>query len=403
MAGKSGADIPQGDWEAIAAYLASLNARGTGGAAAGAAGTSGGAEQQLTWWAVVSPTWREGNDNMELPGFFPNTWVGANWQQANGPLSARATACVTCHNEPGQGSHIEIVEAAVRIDLVNLICRRDSPVKSVVDAGRFIVPFGAFSSQVNPGVYRTVAQPLMYNMGQRLFPGQLGDPVLPMPYADTGANYNLAVPVLGKTTATFDMYVVNGLRGTASGIDFYNSRNYVQNNKEPAVGTRVTLGNQFVRLGSSLTAGRFNDDGSLPNNQGLYYHIYGFDLQMHYENLLRFQVEYANRDTDRVVALPGQLIAREHVGGMYMEGEVRLRRTSKLSFLVRYDLLDRRSVVPPPGSSLPTGNFDVRRTTAGINYQLTGNSLLMLNYERWILPGPLPDLNVYGIRWAATF
>ena len=56
-----------------------------------------------------------------------------------------------------------------------------------------------------------------------------------------------------------------------------------------------------------------------------------------------------------------------------------------------------------PGSTIPTGRFDVRRTTGGINYQLTGNSLLMFNYERWILPAPLPDLNVYGIRWAATF
>lgn len=50
-----------------------------------------------------------------------------------------------------------------------------------------------------------------------------------------------------------------------------------------------------------------------------------------------------------------------------------------------------------------TGRFDIRRTTWGINYQLAGNSLLMVNYERWILPGPLPDLNVYGVRWAATF
>ncbi|HVA48760.1 MAG TPA: hypothetical protein VNH11_20510 [Pirellulales bacterium] len=104
-----------------------------------------------------------------------------------------------------------------------------------------------------------------------------------------------------------------------------------------------------------------------------------------------------------MVSLPGQLVAREHIGGMYMEGEVRLRKESKLSYLVRYDLLDHRSIVPPPGSTLTTGRFDVKRTTVGVNYQLTGNSLLMLNYERWVLPGPLPDLNVYGVRWAATF
>ncbi|HEV3343236.1 MAG TPA: hypothetical protein VG125_22885 [Pirellulales bacterium] len=402
MAGKSGADVPQGDWEAIATYLASLSAR-TGGGAGGSAASATTDEQQLSLWAVFSPTWREGNDNMELPGFFPQTWVGANWQ-GKGALSGRVTACVTCHIEAGNAHRIELVEAALRVDLVNLVCHRDSPVKAIVDAGRFIVPFGAFSSQVNPGAYRTVATPLIYTMGQRVFPGDIGDPVLPMPYADQGANFNMSVPVIGKTTATLDAYVVNGLRGTSTGIDFYDSRNYVSGNKEPALGTRATLGNQFVRLGGSLTSGRFNDDtGSGPRSQGLYYRIYGVDLTARYENLLRFQIEYANRDTDRVVSLPGQLLAREHVGGMYMEGEVRFHRKSKWSYLVRYDLLDHRSVVPPPGSTLPTGNFDVKRTTAGVNYQLTGNSLLMLNYERWILPGPLPDLNVYGVRWAATF
>jgi cytochrome c553 len=402
MAGKSGADVPQGDWEAIATYLASLSARsgGRGGAAGGSALTP---EQQLSLWAVFSPTWREGNDHMEYPGFFPTTWVGANFQ-SKGPLSARATACVTCHTEAGNAHRIELVEAALRVDLVNLVCHRDSPVKAIVDAGRFIVPFGAFSSQVNPGAYRTVATPLIFTMGQRVFPGDIGDPVLPMPYADQGANFSGSIPVIGQTTATLDAYIVNGLRGTSTGIDFYDSRNYVTGNKEPAIGTRATLGNQFVRLGGSLTAGRFNDDaGSGPHNQALYYRIYGFDLTARYENLFRFQIEYANRDTDRVVNLPGQLIAREHVGGMYMESEVRFKKKSKWSYLVRYDLLDHRSVAPVPGSTIPTGRFDVRRTTGGINYQLTGNSLLMFNYERWILPAPLPDLNVYGIRWAATF
>jgi cytochrome c5 len=410
MAGKSGADVPQGDWEAIATYLASLSAPAAAGGAATAAGAGAGAaaaaatpEQQFSLWATFSPYWREGNDHMEYPGFFPQTWVGANWQ-GSGPLSARVTACVTCHTEPGNAHRIELVEAALRVDLVNLICHRDSPIKAIVDAGRFVVPFGAFSAQVNPGVYRTVAKPLIFTMGQRVFPGDLGDPVLPMPYADQGANYNMLVPLHDKITATLDAYVVNGLRGSSTGIDFFASRNYVAGNKEPAIGTRATLGNQFVRLGGSLTAGRFNDDsGSGPHNQGLYYRIYGFDLTARYENLLRFQIEYADRDNDRVVSLPGQLVAREHVGGMYMEGEVRLKKKSKFSFLMRYDLLDHRSVLPPPGSVLTTGRFDVKRTTVGINYQLAGNSLLMVNYERWILPGPLPDLNVYGVRWAATF
>jgi len=166
MAGKSGADVPQSDWEAIATYLASLNApaAATGdGAAAAATAAPETPEQQFALWATFSPTWRAGNDHMELPGFFPQTWVGVNWQSKSA-LSARATACVTCHTEPGNAHRVELVEAAMRVDLMNLACGRDTPVKAVVDAGRFVVPFGAFSSQVNPGVYRTVALPLIFTM-----------------------------------------------------------------------------------------------------------------------------------------------------------------------------------------------------------------------------------------------
>src|SRR5581483_69057 len=47
MAGKSGADVPQGDWEAIATYLASLSAPAAGGAA-GSAGAASADEQQLS-------------------------------------------------------------------------------------------------------------------------------------------------------------------------------------------------------------------------------------------------------------------------------------------------------------------------------------------------------------------
>jgi hypothetical protein len=402
MAGKSGADVPQSDWEAIATYLTSLSAPAAGNGAAGAAATR--EEQQLSVYATFSPTFREGNDNLELPGFMPQTWVGAAWTQAKGPLSARATACVTCHIEPGNGHRVELVEAAMRLDVAKWICDRDTNVKVNVDAGRFIVPFGAFSAQVNPGVYRTVSTPLIFNMGQRVQQANIGDPVLPMPYADQGALINGSLPIGERLNATLDTYIVNGLRGNSTGIDFYQSRNYVDNNKEPAVGGRMTFGGQWVRFGSSLTAGRFNDDtGSGPHAQGLYYKIYGIDVTARYKDFARFQFEYAQRDSDRVVALPGLLISRERVGGLYFEGEVRLFKKPRISFLMRYDMLNRDSLRPPPGSILTVGDFSVTRTTYGLNTTLAGGSLLMLNLEHWHLPNPLHDIDVLGIRWAATF
>ncbi|MBP86041.1 MAG: hypothetical protein CMJ64_04885 [Planctomycetaceae bacterium] len=58
------------------------------------------------------------------------------------------------------------------------------------EAGRLIVPFGAFSATAHPGANRAVTNPLMFNMGRRVF-GNVGpprQPVLPMPYADEGVN-----------------------------------------------------------------------------------------------------------------------------------------------------------------------------------------------------------------------
>src|SRR2546430_13978893 len=112
--------------------------------------------------------------------------------------------------------------------------------KGNVDAGRFIVPFGAFSAQSDPSLYRTVSTPLIFNMGQRLFNQDLGFPVLPMPYADEGINLNLSLPVCdcccGKRpiTITTDTYLVNGLEGASSGIDYIQSRDLLDNNNRVA-------------------------------------------------------------------------------------------------------------------------------------------------------------------------
>src|SRR5205807_10231113 len=115
------------------------------------------------------PQWRGGNNQLQNPGFGPLAWIGANWQ--GNIVSARATICISCHgvHEPGQISRIEPVEAAVRVDLSEFLDRHCHGMKGSIDAGRFVVPFGAFSAMVDPSLYRTVSLPLIFNMGQRLF------------------------------------------------------------------------------------------------------------------------------------------------------------------------------------------------------------------------------------------
>ncbi|HVC93508.1 MAG TPA: hypothetical protein VND64_07440 [Pirellulales bacterium] len=410
MAGKPDAQIPENVHESIATYLASRNQGGNGGKEGGGSGADGGS--QFSFTGTFSPLWRGAEKALQDPGFFPSTWLGAAWQ-SEGPVSARATACTTCHSE----SKFDLVEAAVRFDVTKYLrsrsrCKGESeaPQASVaIEAGRFVVPFGAFYQQVNPGVYRTVSQPLIYNMGQRVFAtangaGDLGFPVLPMPYSDTGATTSIGLQIAENLNATFDAYLVNGLQGGANGIDFVQTRlQYYDNNSLPSGGGRFTIGDKYLRLGGSIMGGRFNSNaGNGPLNQGMDYLIFGLDAVFRWKDRLRVQFEYAQRNSDRLGTLPAAIF-RERVGGFYLEGEAMISRRWNMSFLARYDVQSTQSLLPPPGSTLTTGDFTVQRFTYGLNWTLPGGSLLMLNNEHWFLPRSLGTVDVVGVRWAATF
>ena len=402
MAEKDGAQIPEGVREPIAVYLASLGGDGKGGGAAAADATP-----SFSATSTFSAMFRDGgSSNLEDPGRFGDVWIGFAWQN-KGPVSARVTTCITCHIQGLQLGNIDLVEACARLDLNKLICPESSdksPVKANVEAGRFVVPFGAYYQQVNPGVNRAVTSPLIYNMGLRVYPNSFGDPVLPMPYSDSGASLNVTVPFQESTNVTFNGYMVNGLQGGASGVDFYQSRSYVDNNRLPAGGGRVTIGGTNLRLGTSIMGGRFNADaGTGPLKQGMHYFIYGADAVFRWKDQLRIQFEYAERDSDRLGNIPSPAIFQEHVGGYYLEGEALLSRHWHMSVFTRYDNQLSHSVLPPLGSRLTTGNFSVERLTYGLNWSLPGGSLLMLNLEQWFLPTGFSNVNVLGVRWAATF
>jgi hypothetical protein len=408
MAAKKGAEIAPGDEEPIAVYLASRSGGGTGGAAGDKAAAPAADTSGISTFVTLSPQWRGGNDRIQNPGFAPLAWFGASWESKI--VSGRVTACVACHGVQEQAflTRIDLVEAAVRVDLSEYLdpCKRG--MKGGIEAGRFVVPFGAFSAQANPGLYRTVSTPLIFNMGQRVFNQDLGVAVLPLPYSNTGVNGNLTVPVCdfgsGPVTASVDGYAINGLAGNGNGIDFLQSRDLLDNNTRMSGGGRVTLGDPYVRVGASILAGRFDNPVDAIPNGPLDYRIFGFDLQARYKRLFRLQAEYARRDSDRVGFLPtGVDKFTDVLDGYYIETEVRPWDECRVSLLARQDFQRARSPLPPSGGSLPTGTFNVNRFTAGINVELWHQSLLMFNYERWLVPVPERAVNVYGVRYTVTF
>ena len=402
MARKTDANIASSDWEPIAQYLASV-----GAAQSSSTGEPGALPEatpgpkflggQFDFAMTLAPVWRGGahEDRLENSGFFPDTWVGAEWH-SDKPLSARVIACVTCHKEGPVTDRVALAEAAVRFDFDRWLGWGDDGPKAAVEAGRFIVPFGLSALHSNPGAFRTVTKPLMYNMGQNVDRPDIGPAVLPMPYSDEGVLFKFALPVGCDLTAAMDFYLVNGLQGDEE-VDFYRSREYVDNNGEPAVGARFSIGNQFIQLGSSIVGGQFNVHS---DEHEMGYEIVGADATLRYQDRLRVNFEYALRNSDVSVA---DRVEDEEVSGFSLEGELRLRSAPHVGLVARYDTLRHAGDMAPEGSSLADPNFTVHRFTWGFTVTLPGGSLLLINHEHWNMPQNLDDVDVLGLRWVATF
>jgi len=256
----------------------------------------------------------------------------------------------------------------------------------LLKAGRFIVPFGAIAGMSNPGAYRTVTLPLMFNMGRRVFvPGSPpNQPVLPAPFSDEGIDFLFRTPVTENLTFTFDAYAVNGLQGTGPNI-FNRSRAYFDNNEDPSGGGRMTLGGDVFRLGTSVLSGNLADQGQ-PH---VYYTLAGADATAQLTDCLRFYFEYAMRRQNSVIN-PG---TKESTWGTVTQLELRLWDQPYIGALVRYDSLEHRN--------LSFGNDLLGRLTSGFNIGLPGGSLLMINHERW-MPGIGRDVDLFGIRWVVS-
>jgi hypothetical protein len=392
MAAKADADIPEPTHVPIATYLTAV-----AGAPDGSRSKTVdvGGFGSLTPNATFATLWRGTSESgLTSPGFFVDAWLGADWQ-SEGPLSATVMTCTSCHsdNTQEQSFTLEFVEASATLDLKKAwkkICGDTCPDQSrwslKLKGGRFIVPFGAFASMVHPGSLRTVSNPLMFDMARR-FDSFRYLSVLPAPYSDEGFNLNFATTISDDFRFTADAYVVNGLQGDIN-ISFINSRSYRDNNRSPLVGSRLTFGNQAVRLGTSFMGGNTEDDGNTP----LWVELYGADLTAQFGDALRLYFEYALRNGGQTLPLVGDNIAY----GVVCEAEVRLLRDPRLSLVARYDNLIQKGYLIFPDTA-------VDRYTWGLNLTLPGGSLLMLNHEHWEFTGDRSDADVLALKWVASF
>ncbi len=391
MAAREDADIPGSEHEAIATYLASLNPANQ---ASGSNSTddAAAAEAQVppfTLNGTLSTVYRGTDNDLENRGFFPDVWVGVEWRAPDNPVSGRVIACTSCHGV-NQGLAVELVEASATLDLVHWATRcppsKRCPgnLEANLKAGRFIVPFGAYSGRVHPGALRTVSPPLMYNMGRRAGPIFPLQPVINMPYSDEGANLHLRypLPTCCDWSATFDFYAVNGLQVGGPDVFFF-SRSYRDNNSNTAVGGRATIGSTKLRFGGSVASGEQQNE-LFPIQT---YKLAGADVTLRWEDTLRAYYEYAIREE---APFPG---AESIVYGNLVETELLLLSDPKISLLARYDTLDHSGIL---------GEQFIERITWGLNFGLYGGSFLIVNHEHWRFDSR-PSIDIFGLRWTNAF
>jgi hypothetical protein len=214
------------------------------------------------------------------------------------------------------------------------------------------------------------------------FIGPLGplQPVLPLPFSDEGVNGHLGATLYDCWTATLDVYAINGLQDPSPRL-FNSSRSYMDNNREPSVGGRATIGTKKMRLGGSLMTGNLANDGAAQ----VPYKIAGADATFRHE-WLRAYFEYAIRENDTF--LPGR---ESYAYGIVAEIEAKL--FDNYSLIVRYDTLEHRDV--------NLGESSLERFTYGLNTSLPGGSWIGINHEHWMFQNS--DVDVLGVRWTATF
>ncbi len=401
MGEKPGARLKPDDVEAIAAFLSANSSHQAAQLDALPADLFD--PEQLFVNATISGALRGSSrgERLENKDFSAETWAQIEWRPEHGPLSARITACTTCHlSSNAEGRSVEILEASFRFDIDAALGVDGTALQASTDFGRISVPFGAFGSQSNPGAYRTVTRPLIFSMGQLVDRDQIGPSILPMPYADEGLLLNLEASLFGDVTAELDTYLVNGLQGTLD-VDFFQSRAYSDNNSNLASGARLTIGTPQVTLGASAMSGHLEEGaGGLAGR--LAYQIQGLDLTFHLFERLRVCAEVARRKNHQVFFDGGFQRGEVSLEGYVLEVDCLLLKDAGLSFIARQDSLRYDGDVAPFGSVL--GNeFKTHRFTWGFEQVLPGGSSLMVNHEHWSTAGDTDSVDIVGLRWVTSF
>jgi hypothetical protein len=264
-------------------------------------------------------------------------------------------------------------------------------------AGRFNVPVGEFNSRSDPSNYTAPSKPLPYAMGDMLFyqytAFNLG--VVPTPFIDNGVELFGSVSLGRKAQLDYTFYAVKGLEGS-NDIDFIQTRQYLDNNHTPGLGTRVVLSAGPTSFGASAGGGYYDPQDRLR------YAFLGAEAYARWGPLV-FRGEVIERLTDFDPTAAGYLYVPKEPYfikvGWY--GQVDWNASEWMTLVLRSDGLHRMGI-PIPGAQITDQSSGIFRQTAGVLLRSRQGFALKAGYEYWALYGT-PFSNQHVVRLGVLY
>lgn len=219
--------------------------------------------------------------------------------------------------------------------------------------GKFLVPFGRFNKDLHPTwINKMIGRPLGFSH------------VMPVGYSDVGLWVTSGLPLANGRRATLDLFVVNGLMGDP-GKDIRKLRDNIDDSYETggtdnnkAIGGRfgIDFAPEGFDIGGSVYHGRYSNDPALD----LKLTLLGLDAAYRHQGLeLRGEVVHASQETT------GETLKRT---GGYVQAAYHIN--PRWEPVVRFGVLD-----------MPGKAGDKSRVQAGINFYLSSNASVRVNYQ----------------------
>jgi hypothetical protein len=306
---------------------------------------------------------RHSRDTMPEEGVAGEYILGASLH-LDRRLSVSARSCFGCHG-------FELQSAYADYEVFEGITFR---------AGRFPIPFGAVSARWLPHQLESTSKPLPSIMGFMPRGREFNQGILPAPAADNGAAVLANAWLAEGVQLGLEAAVTRGLKGAGGDLDFQLSRDFEDNNGEPAGAGRAALSAGPLVLGVSAAGGRYDPDAALA------YRLAGADLHLRFLDGWNLRLEGAWRETDFRDPAGDRDSSVRRSWAAQIDGEIAPQwRVFALHDALRVEGLFLTSAgpqpLPAPGSS--DSENTVTRLAAGVVFAARPGVLLKTSAEFW--------------------